>query len=153
MVKLVCWCWGRAKRLTWPSKNLKNHISCFGFFSFFMFGAVGSSPDFSRVFSRHLASWHLNLSRYSSHVLLCRTQANSSHFTFLCTSGWLCWRGFTVFSTARMTKEKMEFLQVLFRTKNSWTLGWESKVSRYRTSFQFPWCRGFVCSEHFEAGR
>ena len=31
------------------------------------FGAVGSSPDFSRVFSRHLASRHLNLSRYSSH--------------------------------------------------------------------------------------
>ena len=23
--KLVCWCWGRAKRLTWPSKNPKNH--------------------------------------------------------------------------------------------------------------------------------
>ena len=22
--KLVCWCWGRAKRLTWPSKNPKN---------------------------------------------------------------------------------------------------------------------------------
>ena len=28
----------------------------------------GSSPDFSRVFSRHLASRHLHLSRYSSHV-------------------------------------------------------------------------------------
>ena len=22
--KLVCWCWGRAERLTWPSKNPKN---------------------------------------------------------------------------------------------------------------------------------
>ena len=32
-------------------------------------------------FSRHLASRHLNLSS-SSHVLLCRTQANSSHFKF-----------------------------------------------------------------------
>ena len=29
------------------------------------FGAIGSSPDFSRVFSRHLASGHLNLSRCS----------------------------------------------------------------------------------------
>ena len=39
------------------------------------FGAVGSSPDFSRYFSRHLAS------RYSSHVLVlqCRTQAHSSY--------------------------------------------------------------------------
>ena len=28
--KLVCWCWGRAKILTWPSKNPKNHnFSCF----------------------------------------------------------------------------------------------------------------------------
>ena len=26
--KLVCWCWGRAKRLTWPSKNPKNHWQC-----------------------------------------------------------------------------------------------------------------------------
>ena len=43
------------------------------------FDAVGSSPEFSRVFSRHLASGHLNLSS-SSHVLRCRTQANSSHF-------------------------------------------------------------------------
>ena len=25
--KLVCWCWGRAKRLTWPSKNPKNNPS------------------------------------------------------------------------------------------------------------------------------
>ena len=24
--KLVCWCWGRAKRLTWPSKNLKKNV-------------------------------------------------------------------------------------------------------------------------------
>ena len=31
------------------------------------FGAVSSSPDFSRVFSLHLASRHLNLFRYSSH--------------------------------------------------------------------------------------
>ena len=23
--KLVCWCWGRTKRLTWPSKNPKNY--------------------------------------------------------------------------------------------------------------------------------
>ena len=38
------------------------------------------SPDFSRFFSRHLASGHLNLSGYSSHVQLCRTQANSSNF-------------------------------------------------------------------------
>ena len=43
------------------------------------FDAVGSSPDFSRVFSQHLASRHLNLSS-SSPVLLCRTQADSSHF-------------------------------------------------------------------------
>ena len=37
--------------------------------------------DFSRAFTRHLASTsgHLNLSR-SSQVLLCRTQADSSHF-------------------------------------------------------------------------
>ena len=32
------------------------------------FGAVGSSPDFSTVFSRHLTSRHLNLSKYSYHV-------------------------------------------------------------------------------------
>ena len=37
-------------------------------------------PGLFQGFSRHLASRHLNLSRYSSHVLLCRTQANSSHF-------------------------------------------------------------------------
>ena len=43
------------------------------------FGAVGSSPDFSRVFSRHLASGHLNLTS-SSHVLQCHTQADTSHF-------------------------------------------------------------------------
>ena len=35
-------------------------------------------PGLFQGFSRHLASRHLNLSRYS-HVLLCRTQANSSH--------------------------------------------------------------------------
>ena len=27
--KLVCWCWGRAKRLTWPSKNPKNYLKLF----------------------------------------------------------------------------------------------------------------------------
>ena len=39
-------------------------------------------PGLFQGFSRHFASKlrHLNLSRYSSHVLLCRTQANSSHF-------------------------------------------------------------------------
>ena len=42
-------------------------------------------PRLFQGFSRHLASRHLNLFRYSSHVLLCCTQANSSHFnsTFL----------------------------------------------------------------------
>ena len=35
------------------------------------FGAVGSSLDFSRFFSRYSASRHLNLSRYSSQIQLC----------------------------------------------------------------------------------
>ena len=39
-------------------------------------------PGLFQGFSRHLASRHLNLPRYSSHVLLCRTQANSSHFNY-----------------------------------------------------------------------
>ena len=49
------------------------------------FGAISSSLNFSGIFSRHLASRHLNLSRYS-HVLHCRTQANSSHFNKKSTS-------------------------------------------------------------------
>ena len=43
-------------------------------------GEQNLEPGLSQGFSRHLASRHLNLSRYTSHVLLCRTQANSSHF-------------------------------------------------------------------------
>ena len=55
---------------------------------FFFFGAVGSSPDVSRVFSWHLATRHLNLSRCCSYVLLCRTQANSSHFNTCLSSSY-----------------------------------------------------------------
>ena len=44
-------------------------------------------------------SWHLNLSRYSSHVLLCRTQANSrsSHFKI----AWACRGGAKSVHTCR----------------------------------------------------
>ena len=56
----------------------------FFFFFFFFFGAAGSSPDFSKVFSRHLASRHLNLSRYSSQCLFQRPQHSRSPFLKFC---------------------------------------------------------------------
>ena len=75
----MAWRFGRLTGMTmqiptWPSReSAELPISWVIWFRRF-------EPGLFLGFLRHMASGHLNLSGYSSHVLLCCTQANSSHF-------------------------------------------------------------------------